>query len=288
MKKNHIYMLIVTCLLSLNFFVSIILEHNDVNIAINFFLVLIFMVLALTVKINRRMLKVFVILVSIFVVFLYFLEFYYMFNGDLWITDRILWKIKGIGDVYTYNNLFFRVQIRGNSLIPIAYFITYNFSDLRHQKKILVFLFGGIVIAGNMMYLLSILFFLVLNIVYFNIDKVKRFKLLLIVLLPTSIAIGFSYFMKLIKMKTESSLPIRLDQINVLINDMSNSKIFFLFGKGLGSTLEHPITPFRDYTGATYFELQSLYIFNQLGLLMFCMFIIIVIYLIKENMFKKK
>ncbi|BCR28494.1 hypothetical protein KAM448_32860 [Aeromonas caviae] len=61
-----------------------------------------------------------------------------------------------------------------------------------------------------------------------------------------------------------SSIGTRFDQAQVLINDMSSNIFSVLFGNGLGHTINIK-TMARDYTEDIYFELQSLYILNQIG-----------------------
>ena len=45
-------------------------------------------------------------------------------------------------------------------------------------------------------------------------------------------------------------------------------------GKGLGNTVSEK-TNYRDYTGNIYFELQTFYFFNQLGIINFISFILL-------------
>lgn len=61
-----------------------------------------------------------------------------------------------------------------------------------------------------------------------------------------------------------SSIGTRFDQAQVLINDMSYNISSVLLGNGLGHTIDVK-TMARDYTDNIYFELQFLYILNQIG-----------------------
>ena len=70
----------------------------------------------------------------------------------------------------------------------------------------------------------------------------------------------------------------RQDQLEVLMNDMSQSGISMLLGTGLGHTVEVKSKQ-RDYSGNTYYEIQSAYVLNQLGLVNFTILILMNIFL---------
>ncbi|MGK4475902.1 hypothetical protein [Aeromonas molluscorum] len=74
-----------------------------------------------------------------------------------------------------------------------------------------------------------------------------------------------------------SSIGTRFDQARVLINDMSGNIFSVLFGNGLGHTINIK-TMARDYADNVYFELQFLYILNQIG---FVGMVILVIFHLK-------
>ena len=60
----------------------------------------------------------------------------------------------------------------------------------------------------------------------------------------------------------------------------------FLLGKGLGNNVKIK-TFFRDYTDNTYFELQVIYFFNQLGLVNSLIFFCFLLYLSINKIFYK-
>ncbi|PTS92513.1 polymerase, partial [Pedobacter sp. HMWF019] len=99
--------------------------------------------------------------------------------------------------------------------------------------------------------------------------KVVFFVLLLVLISPYI----YQYVTSTIEMKSDESLNLRGDQVNVLIDNLSESQFTLLLGQGLGHTLK-VITPLRDYTDSIYFEIQTLYILNQLGIFFFLCFII--------------
>ncbi len=61
---------------------------------------------------------------------------------------------------------------------------------------------------------------------------------------------------------------------------MSENIITILFGQGLGNKIDIK-TQWKDYSDNIYYELQSLYIMNQVGILFFTWFVIINILLSK-------
>ena len=67
------------------------------------------------------------------------------------------------------------------------------------------------------------------------------------------------------------SIPTRFDQVNHLIRDLTETPITLLFGQGFGNVI-NVITDYRDYRNNYYFELQTIYILNQVGILYFVLF----------------
>lgn len=79
-------------------------------------------------------------------------------------------------------------------------------------------------------------------------------------------------------MKSDESSAIRIEQATLLLKDLGESPVTLIMGKGMGNTLSVQ-TSFRDYTDNIYFELQILYILNQLGIIAFIIFSLYNIYL---------
>ena len=74
---------------------------------------------------------------------------------------------------------------------------------------------------------------------------------------------------------------------DVLFDDVARKPVTLFWGSGLGHTLEVK-TPWRDYRGATYFELQTLYVFNQLGLINFMILVLANLFLAIKYIRKKE
>jgi Kef-type K+ transport system membrane component KefB len=75
-------------------------------------------------------------------------------------------------------------------------------------------------------------------------------------------------------------MDVRYDQFDVLVNDFTKLNSDILFGTGLGHTLSVD-SPVRDYTGNIYFEMQPIYVLNQLGFVVFSLYIFIHVILAK-------
>jgi hypothetical protein len=65
----------------------------------------------------------------------------------------------------------------------------------------------------------------------------------------------------------------RTDQAKVLLTTGN-----IISGNGFGTSI-HSVTKFRDYTDDIYFELQTLYIINQIGLIGYFLFMLCTIYI---------
>jgi hypothetical protein len=204
------------------------------------------------------------------------------------------WFIEnGFGDVYTHGNGFFRVQIKGNALIPFFALVSNHLFDLTKKnkyKKIEIFLLIATIFAGNFMYLIGCLFyylskFFIETNFFTKIKGIKHISFFFLLLL--SIPILVNYSIGVLEMKSESgsksSIGIRFDQANVLLNDISDNTLTVLTGKGLGNVL-NIVTESRDYTGDIYFEVQLFYFLNQLGFLFFILYVFSLFYLYNKFM----
>lgn len=177
--------------------------------------------------------------------------------------------LSGAGDIYIINGIP-RIQLRGSSLFVVGFLI-----DFYKRKKIDLFnvlMIAGALISGNAAYVLGI----AVGLLLFFLPREKNIAMKswkFIILIPL-LAIGIAFFAKYsissLNEKAGSANAIRSEQASVLLD--TNPVI----GRGLG----HPIvktTSTRNYNGDTYFELQTLYIFNQVGLVGLLFFYILTI-----------
>lgn len=200
-------------------------------------------------------------------------------NGDYSIV-RNFFGAAGYGDIYTFGGGFYRVQLRGNALLPFFLMLTVYIawlSDARLYRYVAALLFVGVIFAGNFAYYIALAVFLVffLLIVSDTVTAVRRNIMLLLAGVIFMATLGWRVVMSILDRKLgseHSSLGVRYDQIAVLLNDLDQSYISLLFGQGLGNVLKIQ-TFVRDYTDAMYYEVQAVYILNQLGVIPFILLI---------------
>ena len=194
------------------------------------------------------------------------------FNNETYKPLRHFFLMSSWGDIYTLGNgYYYRIQLMGNALLPFFFFISFIFwKKFGHAKYIMLLAFVANVFAGNLAFHLFIFLFIILFYILDNPKISFKFNMnwLLFILAAMVIVPAFIWFVinTIIRKSTGSvsSIGTRFDQFNVLMNDISSDYFSLLFGKGLGNTLS-VVTHSRDYTGNVYYELQSLYFFNQLG-----------------------
>lgn len=271
-------------------FYSLYLE-NEPSLIIRFYLIIVLIFLAYFVKPDKKYINIFIFFIGIQALFLICFEVYLManFSIDTYYPIRHFFLNNNWGDVYTYNGIIWKIQLKGNALLPFAFFISMVYYKGFKRSLIAGLFFVATLVAGNFAYILGIILFLGLYYIYSKRWTIQKIVLnvLVGVLFITALSIpAYSYFTEIVQKKAVSSNPIRIDQTEVLIENMSESIPTILFGQGLGNTVDVK-TEWRDYSGAIYYELQAFYIMNQLGILFFTFFILINI-LLAYYMFKYK
>ncbi len=267
---------------------------NAVGNSLRFFIIIILIQAAFFIKPNPSYINIvigFLVLQSLFLISLH-LVLNIFFNGSSYLFLRLFFQGQGWGDLYTYNGLFYNIQILGNALLPFGVFVSLVFYSGIKRTLLTLVLFVGMLVAGNFAFVLGSLVFIVLLFLVtksFNTRKFLTFAILGILLGSIAAKPAFNYLQKTISNKSEESNPTRIDQSKVLWEDLSENALSLIFGKGLGNTIKVK-TKWRDYTDNIYFELQSLYFLNQMGLLNFLIFlisnIICVILFFKEPLVK--
>ena len=300
-KKTYIYLGMYFFLLIVALAYSIFIQSNQIILAIRFSTILSLIPLAFFVPDNDKYVKVFLFFVLIHSVVIIFISIFLTFSPDpkFAVDLRQYVSDKGIGDIYTYNGWFYRVQLKGNPLIPISLFVFtfYMKQEIKDYIKYAIILLS-VIIAGNLAFWIASLTFAFIGIIMkyglvildFSKEQIRKFKYKFYILVSfiflLVLSIGIIYIYQTIILKMESSIPTRLDQVFVLFMNLSVTTITLFFGQGLGNTVD-VVTEYRDYTGAYYYELQVIYILNQFGILMFSLFLFLKIYLV-ENIFSDK
>lgn len=272
---------------------SIIFQNSIPNI-IRFSLILFFICTAYFIKLPRRILipplKITALSLSILIIIaeIYFLLLLDKSNLP---SLRYFFTSNELGDIYLKYNIFYAIQLVGTAAIPFIFMLSFVYDSLFPKHKWLNrgLLLSGVILAGNFGFLLAItcfLFciFLMKKISYRSLfNKFIMLSVFLIFIGPYII----NFVSSTLESKKEVSNAIRIDQTTVLLNDMSDNIGTSLFGTGLGHTINIK-TKFRDYTDNVYYELQTLYFFNQMGIVFFLIFIILNIYLSLKYIVLKK
>lgn len=272
-------LLIFPLLVSL--FYSVLFTDNSLINAFKFFIVLICLGLAYFVFVSEKALKWFIwinVLQAIIIVIIFvIISIYFTNHPRAYLPIRFYFQELGWGDIYTYNGYFFRVQIKGSALLLIAIILN-NETDLIKRKSILqVILIIGLILAGNFAFLIAGFIYLLYYILRLQgKTSLKKYIAILslsfailILLMPSII----NYVTNTIEGKKKDSLGARDDQATHLMDSVFENPFTTLVGQGLGNTLNIK-SVFRDYTGQTYYELQTLYVFNQLGFVFFLIFLL--------------
>lgn len=183
----------------------------------------------------------------------------------------------GMGDVF-FSGGYYKLELRGTPLVVFVYMLSYVTNIFPSKYKIFLRLFylAGLIIAGNFAYQMAVVIFHVAHYLFSSFETPTKFVRRISWAFILTMIVGgatFSYVVSEMERKADDSNATRFDQARVLYEDMSRSPQTLLLGSGLGHTVEAK-TAFRDYRGNTYFELQTLYVFNQLGLLNFAIYIL--------------
>ncbi|WP_335523681.1 hypothetical protein, partial [Neobacillus drentensis] len=296
---KYLFILNIVCLTILLLY-SIVSKHNSISLAIRFYSVLVLLLSAFFLPPKKIYVNIFILLAVLQSILLIGFEIYILLFGDPEFAGYIRSTVMnlGLGDIYTFNNYFYRIQIKGNPILPVAFLISlFAIQSKRLKISAASLLLVGTIVAGNFAFILAIIFFfgMYLVILFFSNKKVSAFlrnifknrtKTILVsgiilLFLCICVIVIYPYVYHLIKMKMELSIPTRFDQVFHLINDLLENPISLLFGQGLGNLI-NVISDYRDYRNYYYFELQTFYILNQVGILYFLLFLITnVIFVIK-------
>ena len=65
----------------------------------------------------------------------------------------------GWGDVYTYNGVFWRIQLKGNALLPFAFFVSWIYLSSFKRYLISSLFLVALILAGNFAFILGVIVF---------------------------------------------------------------------------------------------------------------------------------
>lgn len=257
---------------------SLVLE-NKINLIFRFSIVVLFIGLSYFIKIPKDIIfKAISVPALAYSMLLIIGEFFCLFFLDDEARSALRQFVLNneIGDIYPKYGNFVAIQLVGSAALPFAFMLSLGFNIFKrfpNLKRLL--LLSGVVIAGNFAYLVAIFVYICFNyfISKYSLKKwffrFATFSILFLALMPFIV----NFVTKTLEEKKDESNAIRIEQATVLLTDLSDNGLSFIMGRGLGNTVEI-VGKFRDYRGAVYYELQSLYILNQLGVLPFLFFIL--------------
>jgi hypothetical protein len=214
---------------------------------------------------------IFIVLSCLKVVALIIVYIIFLYTGTFEVL-RSFANNGDFGDIYSFGGIFLRIQVHGNALLVVAFML----SVMRRQKLDLlnVWLFIGIFLAGNFAFLLGVIIFCIyyLFLKIFRNKKVWHINIIPFFLFASMICILFyPYVKRQVGQKSQYSNVVRIEQSKVLLSGT------IIRGNGIGNNIKVR-TPTRIYDGELYYELQSLYIINQIGVIGYLIFMFSTIY----------
>ncbi len=267
--------------LTVQFQFSLIFTNDPLN-SVRFYLVITALLFAYYIRPNEFYVEFFLVMIALQSLITALLSIYFMVDSTAYMPFRLWLLDNDYGDLYTLDEKIYRVQLRGSGLIPFGFFVSsllWN-NGAKYKVYAMLCLSGLIAYSGVAFSLAALLFLIVRPFILFGKKGIKQagiYSLMIIIACVSTLPFWLDFFLQKFG-DAESSMGTRYDQIEVLINDLSKSAYNMLFGNGLGSKVL--VTGLaRDYSNMIYYEVQSLYVLNQIGIIMFCAFVLISAYL---------
>lgn len=192
-------------------------------------------------------------------------------------------RSNAFGSIYVDHG-FLKVQLDGNSLLVVAFIL--NFEKHRRFTLTNIVLLAGILVSGNFAFMLGLFAYVLYKVGNALISKkarrirIKRKPFLIMATFAGFLAM-FAAVLIVMEWKRDYSNLIRVIQAKMLLR--ANP----IIGNGLGNRVqliamsEDMRIRFERYT--YYYELQTLYIFNQIGLAGLSLFYLITLGLARRN-----
>jgi len=270
-KKDYLFLV---CLFLLYISISClysVLKLNNINIIIRFYLILSMLIIVTLINYKNIDKEYNVIIFFAFIKCLVLIGiFIYLLKIGNHNVIRDWAKKEGVGDIYLTYGMIPKVQVHGNGILVLI-FISYYLRKKINPVSVVLFL--GVIAAGNFAFLLALFLFFIYISARFLLSSRNKYGLYFPVVIIFILIIApflFNYLDKKIIQKQHSN-AIRVEQANVLLDTN------LILGNGLGNRITTKGF-FRDYTDNIYFELQTLYILNQIGLIGLLMFYFTTLY----------
>jgi len=204
-------------------------------------------------------------------------------DPDLAATIRGTVLLGEWGDIYSFDGVYYRVQIIGNALVPLLFMICLWQAPSKFKLWGLFTSTIGLVAAGNLTYFLTAGLALVIRFRSHFYSHTRTW--ISVAVIFTVVTLSFhDVAYEAINRKfsgDESSMGVRFDQIEAVVKASSQAPAALLTGAGLGSRF--PNGRFVDYSDSLYIELQALYVGFQIGLIGVALYIGSMIYLARRR-----
>jgi hypothetical protein len=251
---------------------------NLPNDVIRFYIISVLILISYFLNVSSKLVKYFIYILFLQALVVIGIEIYMMVNFSLhdYLPARSFFQERAWGDVYTFNGYIWKVQIKGNALLPFAFFVSALYFSGKKRYFFSISFFVAIVFAGNFAFILGISLFIFLYIFFikkWTYNKIIQWFGVFLILLTLFGGQAYDFVEYNIEQKAERSNKIRIDQINVLVKDLISTPYGVLIGQGFGNYVDIT-TEFRDYSNERYYELQGLYFMNQMGLFYFILFLV--------------
>lgn len=200
----------------------------------------------------------------------------------LWTKDFVPFRqwarVHSYGDIYIDHGIV-KVQVQGNALLVVAFMLNYAKKKRLACSNIILLL--GILSAGNFAFILGVAGFAAYQagkmLLSGRTSRLKKAAIILVGIVGISAMIP--YVLNQIEVKSTFSNRIRLEQAELLLDTN------LLIGNGLGNkvVVDDPalVERFGRYT--YYYELQTLYIFNQIGSIGLFLFYVLTLWAAYKN-----
>ena len=202
---------------------------------------------------------------------------YIVFTTGSFAELRLWAQSNQYGDIYSIYNNIPRVQLKGNALLVVAFMISFV-----KNRKITLYnciLLTSILFAGNFAFVLALVIFFIWQYVK-QISLQISIKSIIVSILIFLSFIGFIQYTSLeIESKSgspNSSNAHRIQQIEILADTN------YLLGNGLGSIVKES-TNIGVPIDSKYYEVQTMYIFFQVGAIILCLFYIVLFIMAKNH-----
>lgn len=258
---------------------SIILANKG-NLIMRFSLIMLFICYAYYIRMKnpRAVIKSLVFVTIPFAVSLILLELLLLFYVDESSAQVYISEIyeTGLGGIYKVPAGFYRVHLRGCASLPFVYMLVASSTIFQKRAKIILctlYLLASI-FAGNFMFLMAFVTFHMMRLFMRSRSRSYLYNHVpLYIAILCVLPVFFTFIGHTLEEKKDYSNRIRIEQVELLINDMTKSSMTTLFGQGLGNAIKAS-TSLRDYGDETiYYEVQTAYFLNQLGIIPFLIFI---------------